>query len=208
MSYISKNGKLRRKVKRIAMNESSLKRFIDAIAPLTKAGFHPYGLLAHAWLETDGFINAIGSKDHKFNFWSMKVPRSWKRQLVREESWTPPIPYVVLSLNEYYEDDCSRISQRSVVDFYLDFKTIDQAINCYAKKIFRSFPRAVDGRFTPKDFFDGLCFGDELWCVHPPKHYHARLMATLELIEKNLTVRYHIGMRMKEYQKSRSTSED
>lgn len=184
------------------MIDSALKTFIESLSPLTKSGFHPHGIIAHAWVETEGFTKIIGTKDHHFNYWSVRPPFSWKKQILKEDAWNPPIPCIVLSSLEFYTDDFHRVCSRPIVDFYLDFPTLPCALNFYTRLIFLRYSEAVDGRATPDEFFRGLCDGDDVWTFDTPKHYYSRLTTALDLVEKSSVVKACIGARMKEYQKA------
>lgn len=120
--------------------------FISCLAISRKYGINDWCIVTHAWHESGAFKKVIG----KYNFWGIKKP----------EKWTGLI--LPISTHEYI-----RGKRKSLVDYFIDFDTCEQALSWYCDLIQRLYKNAFDNRNVPEEYFRGLTNGRFKYATDP-----------------------------------------
>lgn len=140
-------------------NEKAVK-FMQGLPAVKDRGFSVAAVFAHAWHESGAFRKVIGSH----NYWGIKVPGSWTGKIVPVKT------------HEY--TNAGRIS---LIEYFIDFDTLEQALEWYMGLIKRIYPISYAHRGEPDQYFKGLVSGKRKYATDPA--YPDKLIAVYKQLE-------------------------
>lgn len=120
--------------------------FIQSLAISKSLGFNDWCVLTHAWHESGGFEHIIG----EYNFWGIKKPKKWDGKVLS------------IKTHEY-----SLGSKIHLTDLFIDFDTINEALNWYCDFIQRLYTNSFYNRQIPELYFRGLVNGRYKYATDP-----------------------------------------
>lgn len=127
------------------MNDKAIK-FIEALPISRVCGFSGLAVFTHAYHESAGFTRVIG--DH--NYWGIKVPQRWKGK-TRD-----------VQTHEYIKG-----KKIAVLARFIDFETIQEALDWYMGLIERLYPDSFRNRQDAEAYFRGLVSGRYKYATDP-----------------------------------------
>jgi flagellum-specific peptidoglycan hydrolase FlgJ len=130
----------------VKKEKTKLEEFLECLLVSKEYGFSDWCVVTHGWHESGGFQRVIG----KYNFWGIKKPEKWTGEVL-------PI-----STHEYISGE-----KKSVVDYFIDFATCEQAMLWYCDLIERLYPEAYFNRQVPELYFKGLVSGKFKYATDP-----------------------------------------
>lgn len=133
-------------ISKVAKKMEKIEEFIACLTVSREYGFNDWGVIVHAWHESGGFKKVIGN----FNFWGIKKPQKWNG--------------IIFPVNTHEFIDGKNIS---VIDYFIDFATCEQAMLWYCGLIDRLYPEAFFNRQTPELYFKGLTNGKYQYATDP-----------------------------------------
>jgi len=128
-------------------NLEKAKEFCKGLEISRGYGFSDYIVFTHAYHESGGFNRVIG----KHNYWGIKKPKNWKGD------------FVIVITHEYINED----EKIKIEDKFIDFKTIEEAMDWYCNFIKRLYPNAYNNRDNPEGYFNGLVNGKLKYATDP-----------------------------------------
>jgi flagellar protein FlgJ len=130
----------------VKKEQTKFDEFLGCLPASREYGFSDWCVVVHAWHESGGFQKVIG----KYNFWGIKKPDRWAGE--------------VLPINTHEFVGGKNVS---IVDYFIDFATCEQAMLWYCDLIERLYPEAFFNRALPELFFKGLTNGKYQYATDP-----------------------------------------